>query len=248
MMASFNPSIEQQCEILNLLDQSGLNSIECGHVGLNNEDDIIRKLNCFKITKPVLLSDTKPDNINKAIELLQAIDRPSQLHIFSLANINKEDLRQTLKILEETLSYTCQSHSNVQWTGFDGNRCPWFEYTEQVKCAIASGVSIVSYPDSLGVSQPNEFRRSLTDLKSIAEETILAVHCHDDLGFALDNSLLAMELGIQQIECSLLGVGARKGNCDLGKIIRQSAADDFSQSKMDKIREAEEYVGKLISE
>lgn len=80
----------------------------------------------------------------------------------------------------------------------------------------------MSIPDSLGTSTPEEFsgliEQIINRVPNIDQVTI-SVHCHDDLGLAVKNSIAALEFGARQIECSINGLGARKGNADLEKVV-----------------------------
>jgi 2-isopropylmalate synthase len=90
-------------------------------------------------------------------------------------------------------------------------------FIRQIECAIKNGAKIISIPDSLGVSTPAEFQHLINGIKEDVPgigSVELSVHCHNDLGYAYENSCVATDLGIDQVECALLGIGARKGNCN----------------------------------
>ena len=80
----------------------------------------------------------------------------------------------------------------------------------------------MAIPDSFGTSSPEEFSALIAMLMNRVpniDQVAIAVHCHDDLGLAVENSLAALASGAKQIECSINGLGARKGNADLEKVV-----------------------------
>ena len=93
---------------------------------------------------------------------------------------------------------------------------------KSIETAIKSGATTVSIPDSLGLASPEEFSQLLQMIFNRVpniNEVVVSVHCHDDLGMAVDNSLIALSCGVRQIECAINGLGARKGNADFSQVV-----------------------------
>ncbi|MEI1376205.1 hypothetical protein PQG02_16675 [Nostoc sp. UHCC 0926] len=82
----------------------------------------------------------------------------------------------------------------------------------------------ISIPDSLGLASPEDFSQLLQMIFNRVpniDQTVVSVHCHDDLGMAVDNSLIALSCGVRQIECAINGLGARKANADFRKVVTE---------------------------
>ncbi len=87
---------------------------------------------------------------------------------------------------------------------------------------IEAGASTINIPDTVGYTVPDEFARLFGYLREHVagiERARLSVHCHDDLGMAVANSLAAVGAGARQIECTINGIGERAGNCSLEEVV-----------------------------
>ncbi|MDD4363882.1 MAG: 2-isopropylmalate synthase, partial [Atribacterota bacterium] len=110
----------------------------------------------------------------------------------------------------------------VEFSAEDASRSePEFLYTifEEV---IKAGATIINIPDTVGYSQPAEFARLIKGIKENVpniDQAILSVHCHNDLGLAVANSLECLNYGVRQIECTVNGIGERAGNASLEEIV-----------------------------
>ena len=93
---------------------------------------------------------------------------------------------------------------------------------EMLAIAIEAGATTINIPDTVGYTVPDEYAKLMTSiLKQVpgAEDTVISVHCHDDLGMAVANSLAAVRAGARQIECTMNGIGERAGNCSLEEVV-----------------------------
>jgi len=85
---------------------------------------------------------------------------------------------------------------------------------------VAAGARTVNIPDTVGYSVPAEYAALIGRVaKALGDSAIVSVHCHDDLGLAVANSLVALEAGARQIECTINGIGERAGNCSLEEVV-----------------------------
>ena len=85
---------------------------------------------------------------------------------------------------------------------------------------VAAGARTVNIPDTVGYSTPEEYGALIGRIaQALGDCAIVSVHCHDDLGLAVANSLAAIEAGARQIECTINGIGERAGNCSLEEIV-----------------------------
>ena len=91
-----------------------------------------------------------------------------------------------------------------------------------VETAISSGAKTINIPDTVGYTIPSEFTKIITTLKNKVpniDKAILSVHCHNDLGLAVANSLAGVSAGARQVECTINGIGERAGNAALEEIV-----------------------------
>jgi 2-isopropylmalate synthase len=95
------------------------------------------------------------------------------------------------------------------------------DYLEQVaRAVVAAGARTVNLPDTVGFSIPEEYRDLIARIvKALGDSAVVSVHCHDDLGLAVANSLAAIEGGARQIECTINGIGERAGNAALEEVV-----------------------------
>jgi 2-isopropylmalate synthase len=109
---------------------------------------------------------------------------------------------------------------DVEFSAEDGARTDP-DYLEQVsKAVVACGARTVNIPDTVGYSTPEEYAEIIGRVvNALGDTAIVSVHCHDDLGLAVANSLAAVKAGARQIECTINGIGERAGNCSLEEIV-----------------------------
>jgi 2-isopropylmalate synthase len=109
---------------------------------------------------------------------------------------------------------------DVEFSAEDGARTDP-DYLEQVsRAVVAAGARTVNIPDTVGYSTPDEYAEIIGRVvKALGDTAIVSVHCHDDLGLAVANSLAAVRAGARQIECTINGIGERAGNCSLEEIV-----------------------------
>jgi 2-isopropylmalate synthase len=109
---------------------------------------------------------------------------------------------------------------DVEFSAEDGARTDP-DYLEQIsRAVVAAGARTVNIPDTVGYSTPDEYGEMIGRIvKVLGDTAVVSVHCHDDLGLAVANSLAAVRAGARQIECTVNGIGERAGNCSLEEIV-----------------------------
>ncbi len=143
----------------------------------------------------------------------------SDIHIVHQLQTTREDvLGQTRAAVAHARSYT----DDVEFSPMDATRAD-VEFTAEA-CAIAieEGATTINIPDTVGYTTPAEFAaylERLADLVPRLGEVVLSVHCHDDLGLAVANSLAGIMAGARQVECAVNGIGERAGNASLEEIV-----------------------------
>src|SRR5204862_2627883 len=109
---------------------------------------------------------------------------------------------------------------DVEFSAEDGARTHP-DFLEKIsKAVVAAGARTVNIPDTVGYSTPKEYGALIGRItKALGDCAIVSVHCHDDLGLAVANSLAAVRAGARQIECTVNGIGERAGNCSLEEVV-----------------------------
>ena len=111
---------------------------------------------------------------------------------------------------------------DVEFTPEDSSRTELPFLAQVVEAVIDAGARTVNIPDTVGYGVPGDYANIIKYLKdnvSNIDKAVISVHCHNDLGLAVANSLAAMESGARQIECTINGIGERAGNCSLEEIV-----------------------------
>jgi 2-isopropylmalate synthase len=234
-------NLKEKIKIAQLLDRAGIEVIEIAHILKKDNAAEIKIGQAIDPGKICVLVDTKPDNLRRALDFLQAT-QADIVHVYSMANIQAHEVDLRNKEIDDAVKMVKDHVATVRWTGFDGNRAEPGLFKAQMLQAAASGAKIISVADSFGVNNPQEFETILSKILNgwNDKRTNFSVHCHDDLGFAVENSIRAARLGVHQVEMTLGGVGARQGNCNLAQFLRQmSLADRYD---LELIQRAEKTI------
>ncbi len=164
-------------------------------------------------------------DVERAAESLEKARRPrihtflatSDIHLkYKLKMSRQQVLDDAVAAVELARSYV----DDVEFSAEDGARTDP-DYLEQVsRAVVAAGARTVNIPDTVGYSTPDEYAEIIGRIvKALGDTAIVSVHCHDDLGLAVANSLAAVKAGARQIECTINGIGERAGNCSLEEIV-----------------------------
>ncbi len=141
----------------------------------------------------------------------------SDIHLkYKLKKTRQQVLDDACSAVELARSYV----DDVEFSAEDGARTDP-DYLEQIsRAVVASGARTVNIPDTVGYSTPEEYGDLIGRIvKALGDTAVVSVHCHDDLGLAVANSLAAVKAGARQIECTINGIGERAGNCSLEEIV-----------------------------
>ena len=164
-------------------------------------------------------------DIEKAAESLRNARRP-RIHTFiATSDIHlkyklKKSRQQVLEEAAAAVTLARQYCDDVEFSAEDATRTDW-EYLEQIsRAVVAAGARTVNLPDTVGFSVPEEYGELIGRMvKALGNSAIVSVHCHDDLGLAVANSIAAVQAGARQIECTINGIGERAGNAALEEIV-----------------------------
>jgi len=164
-------------------------------------------------------------DVERAAESLRKARRPrihtflatSDIHLKHKLKMSRQQaMDNAVAAVELARSYV----DDVEFSAEDGARTDP-DYLEQVsRAVVAAGARTVNIPDTVGYSTPDEYGEIIGGVvNALGDTAIVSVHCHDDLGLAVANSLAAVKAGARQIECTINGIGERAGNCSLEEIV-----------------------------
>lgn len=173
------------------------------------------------------LSRTTPSDIDTAWEALKYARAP-RIHVFiATSDIHlKYKLRKSREeVLEESGRAVAQAKrytQDVEFSAEDATRSDWDYLARVIEAAIDAGATTVNIPDTVGYTTPTEYGKLITYIREKVkniQKAIISVHCHNDLGMAVANSLAAVESGARQVECTINGIGERAGNASMEEIV-----------------------------
>ncbi len=173
------------------------------------------------------LARCNPEDIEKVYQAVRGARR-HRIHVFvATSAIHREHKLKMAKeeIIKSAVGAVRMARElvdDVEFSPEDASRTELGYLAEVVSAAIEAGASTVNIPDTVGYTVPAEFDRLFRYLKEHVEgidDITLSVHCHNDLGMAVANSLAAVNAGARQIECTINGIGERAGNCSLEEVV-----------------------------
>jgi 2-isopropylmalate synthase len=246
-------NLQQKIILSQLLEQMGVDIIEVAYPG-NSQKDFEEVWQISKIIKNSTicgLASSKSEEIIKLTEALKPATK-ARIHTYTPVNIsNPAKNQEILDIIKSSVSLARNYCEDVEWSAFDAPRSEPDFLCQAIETAINSGANTVSIPDSLGLSSPAEFSQLLNMIFNRVpniNQAVVSVHCHDDLGLAVENSLIALDCGARQIECAINGLGARKGNADFKQVVMGILNQTNYQINIDisLINQASELVNQIV--
>ncbi|MBN2424099.1 MAG: 2-isopropylmalate synthase [Calditrichaceae bacterium] len=230
-------SVPEKIEIARQLEKLGVDVIEAGFpVSSPAQFQAVERIaaECGVIVAG--LARAKELDIKKAAEALEAAKKPrihtfsstSDYHIFGKFSSDRygktlqEKRKTVLQMTIDAVSYARTFFPDVEFSAEDAGRTDIGYLAEIVEAAIAAGATTVNIPDTTGYTLPAEFHDKIMELRKRVkniDQAVISVHCHNDLGLAVANSLSAIEAGARQIECTINGIGERAGNASLEEIV-----------------------------
>jgi 2-isopropylmalate synthase len=164
-------------------------------------------------------------DVERAAQSLKNARRP-RIHTFiatSDIHLKFKLKKSRQQVLDEAVAAVTLARTyvdDVEFSAEDATRTDW-DYLEEVsKAVVAAGARTVNLPDTVGFSVPDEYGALIARMvKALGNTAVVSVHCHDDLGLAVANSIAAVQNGARQIECTINGIGERAGNAALEEIV-----------------------------
>ncbi len=169
------------------------------------------------------------DSLKKARRFrIHTFASTSDIHIMGkfassvYGNTLEEKRKTVLKMSCDAVAYAKTFSNDVEYSAEDAGRTDLGYLSEIIEAVIEAGATTVNIPDTTGYTFPSEFGAKIAELKRRVkniDKAIISVHCHDDLGLAVANSLSGIENGARQVECTINGIGERAGNASLEEIV-----------------------------
>ena len=225
--ASMN--VDEKITLARQLARLGVDIIEAGFAVASPGDfEAIQRIG-QEVEGPAIcsLARAKEADIRRAWEALKDIPR-RRLHTFhSTSDIHLKhqyriDQAEALKRSVEMVKLAKSLIDDVEFSAMDATRTDPGYLCEVLEAVIEAGAGTVNVPDTVGYTTPEEFGRLIRTVRERVrniDRAVISVHCHNDLGLAVANSLAAIVNGAGQIECTVNGIGERAGNCSMEEIV-----------------------------
>jgi 2-isopropylmalate synthase len=225
--ASMN--LAEKVRIAEQLEKLNVDVIEAGFP-ISSEGDfeavktIAKKI---KKTEVAALARTNPKDIDRAWEAVKEAKYP-RLHVFiSTSDIHlkyqlKKSREEVIRIASRCVERAKRYTPNVEFSAMDATRSDVEFLVAVCEAAIRAGANTINIPDTVGYAIPSEFGSLIKTLRQKIkgiEKVTLSVHCHNDLGLAVANSIAAIQNGARQVECTINGIGERAGNASLEEVV-----------------------------
>jgi 2-isopropylmalate synthase len=210
------------------LEELGVDIIEGGFpIASEGDFDAVRQIASEAgpaVTIAALARATRLDIERAAAALAKA--RHPRIHVFlATSDIHLQhklrlDRQQALEQTAESVRLARSYVEDVEFSCEDSTRTERAYLCQCFRAATEAGASTLNIPDTVGYTMPMEYAQIIRDVRqAVGEGPTLSVHCHDDLGLAVANSLAAVAAGARQVECTINGIGERAGNASLEEIV-----------------------------
>ncbi len=222
-------TFEEKLAVAALLDEMGVDVIEAGYPAASNGDfeavaEIARRTKRAVVAG---LARTAANDIDRAGGAVKGAARP-RIHTFvstSPVHMKYKLQKSADEVLEMSVASVTRARNlvdDVEWSAEDGTRTEIDYLCRCVEAVIKAGATTINIPDTVGYSTPDEYRalfRTVRERVPNSDKAVFSVHCHNDLGLAVANTLAGVEGGARQIECTINGIGERAGNAALEEIV-----------------------------
>ena len=253
---SLNP--QEKLEIAKHLESLGVDIIEAGFPVASNGDFEAVKLIAqnIKQSSVAALARANKADIDRAYEAIQYAPKKrihvflatSDLHMKYKLNMTEDEV---LAKATNMVAYAKTLVEDVEFSAEDGSRSRKEFLYRVIESVIEAGAKVVNIPDTVGYTTPIEYGQLIKDIKENVkniDKAIISVHCHNDLGLAVANSLAAVQNGAEQVECAINGLGERAGNAALEEVaMTLKTRKDFYDSETNICSEKIYRVSKLVS-
>ncbi len=220
-------TVPEKLKIAKKLVELGVDVMEAGFPIASDGDfeavDAISRE--FPWVQVAALARATTGDVERAAQSLRNAKRP-RIHTFiATSDIHlkyklKRSRQQVLDSAVAAVELACRHVDDVEFSAEDGARTDPDYLIEVSRAVVAAGARTVNIPDTVGYSTPEEYGALIARVvEALGDTAVVSVHCHDDLGLAVANSLAAVQAGARQVECTINGIGERAGNCSLEELV-----------------------------
>jgi 2-isopropylmalate synthase len=222
-------NLEEKLRVAALLEEMGVDVIEAGFpIASNGDFESVQKI-AQQAKSAIIcgLSRATKNDIQRCADAVRPAPR-HRIHTFiSTSPLHMKYKLQmepdaVLQAVIDSVSFARSLVDDVEWSAEDGSRTEHDFLCRCVEAAIAAGAKTINIPDTVGYTIPDEYAALIAMLINRVpniDKAILSVHCHNDLGLAVANSLAAVGAGARQVECTINGLGERAGNAAMEEIV-----------------------------
>jgi 2-isopropylmalate synthase len=223
-------NLPEKVRMARQLETLGVDVIEAGFpIASDGDFAAVRAVaaECRNATVAALCRTSEPD-VLRAAEALEQAAHP-RIHTFvATSDLHleyklKKSRSEVIEMTRQAVSLARECAEEVEFSAEDATRSDVDYLCEVFATAVAAGATVINVPDTVGYTLPTEFSRLIRRVREQVvgdrNDITISVHCHDDLGLAVANSLAAIEAGARQVECTINGIGERAGNASLEEIV-----------------------------
>ncbi|MBV9220723.1 MAG: 2-isopropylmalate synthase [Methylobacteriaceae bacterium] len=222
-------TFEDKLEVASLLDEMGVDIIEAGFpIASDGDFEAVSEIS-RRTSKAIVagLARAVSADIARAGAAVRQARKP-RIHTFvstspiHLAHQMRKSEEEVLAIIAATVTQARGLVEDVEWSAMDATRTPIDYLCRCVEAAIRAGATTINLPDTVGYATPQEYGRMFRTVRERvpdSDKAIFSVHCHNDLGLAVANTIAGIEGGARQVECTINGIGERAGNAALEEIV-----------------------------
>ena len=219
----------EKAEIAVQLERLGVDVVEAGFAGASPGDFEGVRAVAAAVQAPTVasLARTRPGDVDAAAEAVAGAAR-SRIHIFiatSPLHMERKLGLEPAEVIEEAKRAVSQAAALVDEVEFsceDATRSDPEFVARVCSVAVRAGATVINLPDTVGYALPYEYAAFVAEIRRRCPElrdVTLSVHCHDDLGLAVANTLAGVQAGATQVECTVNGIGERAGNASLEEVV-----------------------------
>lgn len=222
-------NVAEKVRIAEQLEKLNVDIIEAGFpISSEGDFEAVRAIaRTIKRSTVAALARANPKDIDRAWEAVKGAKFPC-LHTFiSTSNIHlkhqlKKSKEEVIRIAGQSVARARRHTGDVEFSAMDATRSDVEFLIAIFEAAIRAGATTINIPDTVGYAIPSEFGELIRTLRQKVrgvEKITLSVHCHNDLGLAVANSVAAIQNGARQVECTINGIGERAGNTSLEEVV-----------------------------
>ncbi|MFH1423514.1 MAG: 2-isopropylmalate synthase [Candidatus Nealsonbacteria bacterium] len=222
-------NVQEKLEIARQLEKLQVDVIEAGFPVTSPGDFEAVRMIAQKVRLPSIcvLTHANFKAIDESWEAVKKAANPRIHIVISSSDIHlfyqlKKSRGEILQMATEAVAHAKKYCANIEFSAMDASRTDKYYVYQLLKAVIDAGATTVNIPDTVGWAMPEQFGKLIEEVfQNVLNlgDTVVSVHCHDDLGLAVANSLAGIKYGARQVEGTINGIGERAGNAALEEIV-----------------------------